>query len=71
MWHELTLGDGEAEFRDKPFLQGHRAAERDENQFTEHLATSVWNAGLNSSVRKDTVFISEIYFLLPVALRQR
>lgn len=28
MEHELTLGDEEAEFRDKPDLEGHMAAER-------------------------------------------
>lgn len=34
MEHELTLGDEEAEFRDKPDLEGHMAAERDGNPFT-------------------------------------
>lgn len=33
--HELALGDGETEFRDKACLQGHRVAERHENRFTE------------------------------------
>lgn len=58
--HELTRGDREAAFRDKSLLWGHEAAERDENQFTGHLAFSVLgNAGLNSSIEK-AVFISEI-----------
>lgn len=46
--HELTLGDGEAEFMKTSSLgTGH-------NIFG--------NAGLNSSIRKDTIFISEMFF---------
>lgn len=54
------MGGGEVGFRDKPFLWGPRATERDENQFTGHLAFAVLGkAGLGSSIRNAT-FISEI-----------
>lgn len=51
--HELTLGDEEAEFRDKPGLEGHMAAERDGNPFTGYLSCPVLGSvGPDTSIRK-------------------